>query len=215
MEKRKKVIWMGIFSFWLFFVMEIVTDIVFGHKFPGYNWKTESISYLGQSGSPMQQWVLLWGIFFTILFTLFTYSFYQIYQSKKWIKLAVLLLIIYAFGEGLGSGCFPIDPEDTMITINGRLHNIFSGFGDIGLVLFPFVLMLLFPKKQNKKFHAFLWSVILLGLLMSSFFLIAKYFHPDNFISNLKGVWQRIYLFNYYLMLLVINFNMAKQMRLK
>jgi hypothetical protein len=95
-------------------------------------------------------------------------------------------------GEGLGSGCFPINPPGTLITLNAKLHNIFSGIGDAGLVLFPFALMLAFPQKENQKLHIYLWSVTGIGLVMASFFMIAKYFHPDNFFLNFKGLWLSI-----------------------
>lgn len=203
--------WFGILSYWLFFVLEIATDIWFGSKFPDYNWKTQSLSYLGQSGSPIEQWVLIWGIVFTILITLFAHTFHQLYKSNKWALIATCFLLIYAWGEGLGSGCFPINPPDTLITNDGMLHNIFSGIGDTGLVLFPFILLLMFPKIENQMLHVYLWSVIGIGLVMVSFFLIAKYFHPDNFILSLKGVWQRIYLLNYYLLLLVVSIRLAIQ----
>lgn len=209
------MLWIGIISFCLFFVMEIVTDIWFGSMYPGYNWKTQSLSYLGQSGSPVEHWVQLSSILFTILIIFFAYSFYQINESNKWAGIAAFMLVVYGLGEGLGSGFFPIDPSGTIITMNGRLHNIFGGIGDTGLVLFPFVLMLMFPKTENYKLHIYLWSVVGIGLLMASFFLIAKYFHPNNFILSYKGVWQRIYLFNYYIMLGVINWQMAHQIWLK
>lgn len=211
---KENILWIGIVSFWLFFVMEVVTDIWFGSQYPGYNWKTQSLSYLGQRGSPVEHWVQLCSILFTILITLFAYSFYQINNSNKWAGIAACMLIVYGLGEGLGSGFFPIDSPDAIITMNGRLHNIFGAIGDTGLVLFPFVLMLMFPKIENYKLHIYLWSVVGIGLLMVSFFLIAKYFHPDNFILSYKGVWQRIYLFNYYIMLGVINWQMACQIRI-
>ena len=212
---RKKILWIGIISFWLFFVTEIATDIWFGSKFPGYNWKTQTLSYIGQRGSPMEQWVLLWGVVSTILIALFANTYYQIYKSKKWVSIATFFLIIYGLGEGLGSGCFPIKPPGTLITIDGSLHNVFSGIGDAGLVLLPFMLMLMFPKKENQKLHIYLWSVVGIGLLMVSFFLIAKYFPQDNFILSFKGVWQRLYLFNYSVMLAVISWQMVPQIKLK
>ena len=215
MKRRNNIIWIGIISLWLFFAMEIVTEIWFGSKFPGYDWKKQSVSYLGQSGSPIEQWVLIWGVFSALLFTLFTYTFYQLYKTKTWIGIATFFLIIYGLGEGLGSGCFPINPPDTIITMDAKLHNIFGGIGDTGLVLLPFVFMLMFPKKEHQKLHIYLWSVVGIGLVMASFFLIAKYFHPDNFILSFKGVWQRIYTFNYYLMLLVISWRMVRQIKLK
>jgi hypothetical protein len=73
----------------------------------------------------------------------------------------------------------------------------------------------MFPKIENHRLHIYLWSVVGFGLLMASFFLIAKYFHPNNFILSYKGVWQRVYLFNYYVMLGVINWKMVQQIKLK
>ena len=163
--------------------MEIVTDIWFGSNYPGYNWKAQSLSYLGQRGSPVEQWVQLTSILFTILITFFAYSFYQINESNKWAGIAACMLIIYGLGEGLGSGFFPIDLPDAIVTMSSL--NVIAGELD-GL-----------------------------GLLMASFFLIAKHFHPNNFITSYKGVWQRLYLFNYYIMLGVINWQMARQIMLK
>ena len=213
MTGREKTIWVGLISFWLFFVLEITTDIWFGSKFPGYNWRTQSLSYLGQSGSPIEQLVTIWGIFFSVIISLFVIAFYQVYKSNKWVKFAALSLLIYGLGEGIGSGCFPIDPPDTMITLDGKLHNIFGGIGDTGIVLLPFFLMLMYPRKENGRLHIFLWTIVVVGMTMASFFLIAKYYHHDNFALDYKGVWQRIYILNYYVMLLVISFKMLREIR--
>lgn len=212
MKNGKEIRWIGIIAFGLCFVLEITTDIWFGSQLPGYNWKSESLSYLGQSGSPLEHGILVWGILFTTLITLFDYTFYQVYKSKKWVLTATLFLLIYGLGEGFGSGFFPINPPDTIITLDGKLHNIFSGIGDAGLVLLPFVLMLMFPKKGNRKLHLYLWSVVGVGLIMATSFLIAKYDRPDNFILTYKGVWQRLYIFNYYFMLLILSLKMAKKL---
>ena len=55
MRKEKEILWIGIIAFWLTFVLEITTEICFGSKFPGYNWKTQSLSYIVQSGSPIEK----------------------------------------------------------------------------------------------------------------------------------------------------------------
>ena len=207
-QTKVSIIWIGIISCWLFFVLEIVTDFWFGSKFPGYNWQQESISYLGQSNSPVEQWVMIWGVIFCVLLVFYAISFYQSLKSQNWVRIAVACLVTYAIGEGLGSGIFPINPPNTPVTIDARLHNIFSGIGDAGLILFPFVLMLIFPKKDNYRFHLYLWSVVVIGIIMASLFLAAKYYHPDNSITQFKGVWQRVYLLNYHSLLLVVSFKM-------
>ena len=210
MKKRDTIVWIGFISIWLFFVTEITTDIWFGSRFPGYSWKTQSLSYLGQEGSPIEHWVSIWGVGVTLLISIFAYSFFQTYKSYRWAKIAAIALLVYGLGEGIGSGCFPIDPPGNDLTLNGRLHNIFSGIGDTGIVLLPFIFMFMFPRNKNRKLHVYLWIVAGFGLAMASFFLIAKYVHSDNFITDYKGVWQRIYILNYYTMLLVISVKMLK-----
>lgn len=208
MRGSKKIIWTGLIAFWIYFILEIATDILFSSKFPGYNWKTQSLSYLGQSGSPIESWVSFWGILFSVLLSTFVLAFYQSYQSNKWVKWAAFSLLIYALGEGIGSGCFPIDPPGTLLSLNGRLHNVFGGIGDAGIVLLPFWLMQMFPRNENRKLRIYLWIVVGAGTTMAILFLIAKYYRPENFILAYKGAWQRIYTFNYDLMLLVISLKM-------
>ena len=212
MTERKTIIWVGLISIWIYFFLEIVTDIWFSSKFPGYNWKSQSLSYLGQSGSPIERWVTLWGIIFSVLISLFVIVFYRGYRSNKWVKIAAFSILIYGLGEGIGSGCFPIDPPGTMLTLYGRLHDIFGGIGDAGIVLLPFFLMLMFPGKGNRKLQIYLWTVAGIGLTMAALFLIAKYYHPDNFILEYKGVWQRIYTLNYDVMLLAISLKLRIEM---
>jgi hypothetical protein len=210
MKKSDTIVWIGFISIWFFFVIEITTDIWFGSKFPGYNWRTQSLSYLGQDGSPIKNWVSIWGIGVTLFISIFVLSFFQTFKSNRWAKTAAIALLIYGLGEGIGSGCFPINPPGTDVTLNARLHNIFSGIGDTGIVLLPFIFMFMFPRSENRKLHVYLWTVAGFGMLMASFFLSAKYFHLDNFISDNKGVWQRIYILDYYAMLLVISVKMLK-----
>jgi len=213
MAKNRTFIKIGLVSFWIFFTLEFVTDIWFGSRFPGYDWKSQSISYLGQSGSPIQNWVTLWGVCFSILIILFSNALHHEYQSNKWIKFVMVALLIYGLGEGAGSGCFPIDPPGTALTLSGRLHNVFSGIGDAGIVALPFLLMLMFPRKDYRVFHTYLWFVVGLGLISAALFLVAKYYQPDNFILAYKGVWQRIYTFNYYIMLLILSFEMYVKLK--
>ena len=210
MKNRKShwVLWAFI-SCWLFFLLEIVTDFWFGSKFPGYDWTRQSLSYLGQSGSPIESWVCAWGVGFSLLLVLFSIGFYQTFKHRKWSSVATAMIVVYGLGEGVGSGFYPINPPGTTETVAGFLHNLFSGIGDAGLVLLPFVLMLVFPKKANPGFQKYLWSVVCFGMMMATFFLIAKYAAPDNFILYYKGIWQRLYLLNYHLMLVSLSFKMV------
>ena len=138
MKGRETIIWVGLVSFWIFFILEFATDIWFGSKFPGYNWQAESMSYLGQSGSPIEHWVSLWGIIFSVLLSLFVIAFSQVYKSKKWLKLVAFSLLIYALGEGIGSGCFPINPPIRPLPSMGNYITFLVESGIRELFYYPF-----------------------------------------------------------------------------
>lgn len=210
MEQNKRLIWVGIIACILFYILEIVTDIWFGAQVPGYDWKKESLSYIGAAGSPIAHWVELWGFAFSALLLLFALAFYLTFKGYKWVGVATFFLFIYALGEGIGSWSFPINAPNTPLTMDARLHNIFGGIGDTGLVLFPFVMMLLFPKADNQIFHLYLWSVVVIGVTMATFFLTAKFAQPNNFMLHYKGLWQRLYLLNYHSLFLIMAIKMSK-----
>ncbi|MEZ4777601.1 MAG: DUF998 domain-containing protein [Bacteroidia bacterium] len=199
------LILMGSIAFWIVFGMEFVLDFWFGVRFPGYDWLQQSISYLGQEGSPVEAEVRIWGFIFFGLFTLFAIALYLGFRPNKWAVAAAGMIFIYGLGEGIGSGYFPINPPGTPVTISSQLHNIFSGIGDAGLILFPFVIMRIYLKKDHLNFHRYIWIMIFMGVLLAALFLIAKYFQPDNIILYFKGLWQRLYLLNYYVFLFVIS----------
>ena len=207
---NQRWIWAAIAACWLFFLLETGTDIWFGSQFPGYDWKKESLSYMGQAGSPIEGWVTAWGVGFSLLLLLFSVGFYKTFKQHQWVSVATAMIVVYGLGEGIGSGLFPINPPGTPMTADGFLHNLFSGIGDAAIVLLPLVLMGVFPKKTYAAFRKYLWSVVGIGLLMASFFLIAKYFAPDNFILHFKGVWQRLYILNYHSMLVFLSLLMKR-----
>ena len=210
--KHLQLAWIGVVACWLFFVLEITTDFWFGSKFPGYNWMEQSISYLGQKGSPVLHMVRTWGVIFSLLLILFAAGFQLVFNGQKWTGVATALLVIYALAEGIGSAFFSIDPPGTIVmSSDAYLHNLFSSIGDISLGLFPFLLMIII-RNSTGNFYLYLWSTIGIGVLMAVFFGIAKYHQPDNFILYYKGVWQRILLLNYHMMLVIVSIMMLQRL---
>ncbi|MCB0495647.1 MAG: DUF998 domain-containing protein [Cyclobacteriaceae bacterium] len=196
-------------AIFLFFILDMTTDFWFGSMLPGYDWKSQSISYIGNSASPVLHLVKIWGVLFTILVVLFANSFaIQFRKNSPWGLIGALFLILYGLGEGLGSAFFPIHPEGAPVTTSTLFHDTFSSLGDMGLILLPFVMMFIYPRHSNKAYHFYLWSVVFMGLFWAALFLTAKYFTPHNFILAYKGVWQRLYTLNYYVQLLVLGIKM-------
>ena len=114
-----------------------------------------------------------------------------------------LLIAIYGLGEGIGSGLFPLNPPETPFTVAARWHEIFSGIGDSALILVPVMLLRGYPERSGLRRYLILVTGI--GLTMVLLFLLAKWGATDNFILSHKGVWQRVYVANYHIMLLVVS----------
>ena len=212
---QKTWIWIGAISCWLFFILELATERWFSSRLLGYNWLLQSISFFGHEGSLVEQQVKIWGIAFFSLLSLFGLGLYQALKPHKWALICGLFLLLYGLGEGLGSGLFPPNAPGTPYSNDAFYHDLFSGIGDIGLVLLPIVLLKIFPKERHPFFYKYLWVVIVVGFLMLAFFLMAKFAKPQHGPLMYKGFWQRVYMFNYYVLLLVLSFRMIKSSEIK
>ncbi len=151
---------------------------------------------------------MAWGFCFALLLLLFATAFRLVFPPTLFTRLATVAISIYALGEGVGSGLFPIDPLKAAETMSGDLHEILSGIGDAGIVLLPFILLRMDSFQKRTGFKKYLKFVICLGFGCLSLFLFAKWAPQVAGISNYKGLWQRIYTLNYHAMFLVLNFEM-------
>ena len=212
MKTKTSFIYIGIAACFLFVIIDIVCDISFGRSIPGYDWMRESISRLGEVGSPMQTPAMVWGISTAALLLLFANGFRLLFPSTTAVRLATAAISIYAMGEGLGSGLFPIDQLDAPITASGALHEILSVIGDVGIVSLPFILLRLPHFQNHLNFKRYLKWVIAIGFLCIALFTLAKYVPQFHAISDYKGLWQRFYTFNYHLMLVILCFKMIRLM---
>ncbi|GAO44120.1 DUF998 domain-containing protein [Flavihumibacter petaseus] len=127
------------------------------------------------------------------------------YFQKKgfWQHAAVWLIVIYGLGEGIGSGLFPYDHTASGLTLSGKLHNVFSGIGVAALVLLPLSLWRVFPKQEFPGMNACIHFVGWSGLLLVFVFMLSR----QN-ILPLKGLWQRLFILDYYILMIVIAMDM-------
>lgn len=180
-----------------------VTSII-GYFYKDYNFLTQSQSYLGTSGSPVAIYMNTWGVIFSVLFVIYAYGLRRtIFKNGLWQHIAVWLIVIYGVGEGAGSGLFPYNHIGNELTLSGKLHSIFSAIGDIAMVLLPFVLIKVFPKHLFPKLNLYLWFAGITAPILIIVFLLAR----QNIVP-LKGLWQRLFLLDYYLMLIVLAIDM-------
>ncbi len=212
-KSNSLLIQIGITACLLFAVIDIPINIHFAQSIPNYNWISESISRIGEVGSPMQTPVMLWGISSAILLLVFANAFRLLFSPTLPARLATGAIIIYALGEGLGSGLFPIDPLNAPITLSGALHEILSAIGDVGIIALPFILLRIPYFQHHRRFRIYLKWVIATGFLCIFLFIFAKYYPESHAISNYKGLWQRMYTFNYHLLLVILSFEMLYKLR--
>ncbi|MCX6318094.1 MAG: DUF998 domain-containing protein [Bacteroidetes bacterium] len=191
----------------LFCILACVGDMaittILGYFYKGYNPFIQSQSYLGTSDSPVALYMNTWGVCFTILFLLYAYySGKTAYKRELWEKIAGWLIVVYGLGEGAGSGLFPYNHIGNELTLSARLHNVCSGMGDFALVLLPFALLKGYPRYRSANLHVYIWFVAVSGPV-----LIILYVLATRNIITLKGLWQRLFILDYYLLLLVLAIN--------
>lgn len=177
---------------------------VIGYFYKDYNFLTQSESYLGTSNSPVAIYMNTLGVIFSLLFVIYAYALRKtIFKEGLWQHVAVWLIVIYGVGEGAGSGLFPYNHIGNELTLSGKLHSFFSAVGDIAMVLLPFVLIKIFPKQMFPKLNLYAWFTGVSSPVLIIIFLLAR----QNIIP-LKGLWQRLFLLDYYLLLIAIAIDM-------
>jgi len=180
---------------------DFAVTFIIGFMHKGYNFLTQSESFLGTEDSPVAKYMNAWEIIFTLLFLACAYSLFKAGFSKsRWQLTVVWLIVVYGLGEGLGSGLFPYNHIGNELTLSGKLHSLFSGIGVAALVATPFILLKTFPRKDFPKLNRFFLFVAISGPILVIIFLFSR---QDLF--PLRGLWQRLFLLDYYLMLMVLS----------
>ena len=183
---------------------DFAVTFLIGFFYRDYNSLTQSESYLGSSNSPVAIYMNTWGVIFSLLFAGYAYALRKtIFAKGLWQLIAVWLIVIYGLGEGIGSGLFPYNHIGNKLTLSAKLHNIFSIIGDAAMVFLPYVFLKLYPKRLYPGLHFFSWFVGITGPLL----IIILNLSGQNIIP-FKGLWQRIFLLDYYLLMMAVAINM-------
>jgi hypothetical protein len=179
---------------------DFAVTFIIGFMHKNYNFLNQSESYLGTDDSPVAWYMNTWGVLFSFLFVTCAYSFYKSFSLKnKWVVIAAFLIAVYGLGEGVGSGLFPYNHVGGELTLTGKLHSLFSGIGVTALNILPFILMKLFNKLKFPQLNLYFLFVGISGLFLVMMFLLAK-----EQLVPLKGLWQRLFILDYYIMLIVL-----------
>jgi len=186
-------------------LVDIISMLVLGSESKGYNPFKNTMSALGNASSPVAQQMTFWWILMGILISIFGIGLlFAFGRKKKPAQIAALLIILYGIGEGFGSALFPADVLRTHHTWIGLIHDSLGAIGTTGITFFPLAIRKLMPEFKNVSV-----AVVGIGIAGIILFGIAQFWpHPHNFFVLNKGLWQRIFVFDYYFFVIAVAIRM-------
>lgn len=179
---------------------------------PGYSHLFQTMSMLGTANSPVAEIISAWWIILGFLIILFALGFAQAFVYHRWeVKISTWLLILYGLGEGLGSGLFKADHANQSMTLSGNLHEVMGAIGTLAILILPLLMMRIIPRIPHPVFHTLSWIVFFTGLVLLNLFVFrfSSYNLEGPFLY--KGLWQRLFVLDYYIYLIIIAVIMIKR----
>lgn len=182
-------------------IADFLTPYVLGIFYPKLNQLTAVISLFGDIDSPVRSAFLIWSVIAGSFYTLSLPAIYAALKetSKVLASLATAAIGLYGIGDGIFTGLFSVDSVEAQWNFSTWVHNIGSGIGYTGFLLFPLILYL-FYKKQNNSYESqrYLKLFILSGTIAAMYGL-ARIPQLNQFtIFQQLGFWQRLsFIFNY------------------
>ena len=188
---------------------------VFARYYPGYNPIAQPLSALGSAGSPIARFVSLSWIFFGMLFLLYAAGYgLSNYSNLPAQKIAAWLIAIYGLGEEIGSGVLPGNHLNGHITTLGWFHDMVGGIGMVALMVLPLVLLKKFTRSEFPLMHRFCKIIAVIGFIIFVGFTVSHIFAiTDHRIALWHGLWQRLWIVNYYVFLMVIAMQLVSDVR--
>jgi len=186
---------------------DFAVTFIIGFIYKKYDSLNQSQSYLGTADSPVAPYMNTWEVILSILVVLYAYGLGRTIFSKGfWQHWAVWLITLYGLGEGIGSGLFPYEHAGNELAVTGILHLLFSTIGVVAIAANAFVLLKVFPKKLFPRLNTYILFVACSGLAFIILFLLAK-----MQVIPLRGLWQRLFILDYYSLLVVVAVQMLRE----
>jgi hypothetical protein len=193
-------------------IADLVLIYILGNQIPGYNQLTSSISALSVSSSPVSESASLWSVLLGVVFVVFGFGFRAVFREYgRNVQKAYWLILIYGLGEGVASGAFRADEINGVLTRLALVHDLLGGIGVTALLLLPLVLRKIFTSESFPHFFRFSGIVGLIGLGSIILFSFRINYFENTFLYTYSGIWQRIFLINYYVYFTVIAIMMIQK----
>jgi hypothetical protein len=193
-------------------IADLVLIYIFGNQIAGFNQLKSTLSSLGVSTSPVAGAVTVWSVALGIIFVFFALGFREPFHTYgKQINKASWLIVLYGLGEGVASGIFRADEVNGKLTNLAYLHDFLGGIGVVALLLLPIIMRKIFSAFSFPIFFRFSGIVSALGLISTLLFSFRLEYFAGSFLYNYSGLWQRIFLLNYYTYFIVIAIMMIQK----
>lgn len=216
MINKKSIIIIASIACFTACIGDFLATFVLGDYYPGYSQLRNTMSLLGITASPVSGIISTWWIILGFLIILFALGFARAFgYDKKNVKIVTWLLILYGLGEGLGSGLYKADHVNNSMTTSAIIHEILGGIGVFAILVLPLVMKKIIPRNANRGFHKFSLVVFFAGIFLLVLFSLRLFYQGSNEFILYKGLWQRLFVLDYYLYLMVIAVMMIKNQQVK
>lgn len=177
---------------------DFIITFILGFFQDNYSHIEDTMSELGNKESRFKTilsiWWFIWGMSLIIFsFGLISYTYMPI--SRGHILTVAILISIFGFGAGNVAGLFPEDPKGKEESVSGKIHGIFAGLGYLALLAIPSILATI----TGEWFLVISIVVQILGIGFFTLFILSK-----NPKIGKSGLWQRLFLFNYYSYMIIM-----------
>ncbi|MBC1767599.1 DUF998 domain-containing protein [Listeria welshimeri] len=204
----------GFYFLILAVLSDFLTPYILGIFYPGLNQMTRVMSVFGDVASPVRGAFLVWSLVSGVLFVLSLPAIYQsaIKQSRTLAILLVSAIGLYGIGDCIFTGLFSIDTEQSSWTFSTWVHNIGSGLGYAGFLIFPLFLVILYRKKAEKTLSNLYLVLLIVSLLSAGIYGLAR-IPAVNYLPVLDkiGFCQRISFFFNYLPMVVFGVDQIRR----
>lgn len=183
---------------WITAVLFIAGSLVLGSILADYSFISQTVSEIGQEGSPLKFIWQLFSLLVGLLLILFSLGIISFARRNKW-SVVPGLFVLFAGLSQFGIALFP-SPHP--------LHNVFGLSMTIGYFS-PLVFFLLWKDKLGASFK---WYSLLAFILiqLGIFLNLSPMFAPDLYPLEYYGLVQRFLLFTFYLYLALVALNTIK-----
>ncbi|GCF92681.1 membrane protein [Enterococcus florum] len=182
-------------------ISDFLTPYVLGLFYPALNQRTMVISLVGEVGSPVRGAFLVWSVVAGLFYVLSLPAVYGLFKetSRSLAFLLTAAIGIYGIGDCIFTGLFSVDTEQAGWSLSTWIHNVGSGIGYAGFLIFPLFLVLLYHKQGKIGESRGYLVLLVLSLIFAGIYGVARTPITADFpLFNQLGLWQRVsFFFNY------------------